>query len=83
MEGILAAGEENVYYFDTDSIVTSNPLPNHLISKDLLGKWKLENKIAKGRFFGKKCYTFLLEEPKINKKDGSKTYEYNRFKGIP
>ena len=47
-----------VYYSDTDSIITNKPLPDKLIGKKL-GQLKLEDKIKKGYFLAPKVYGFL------------------------
>jgi len=40
----------NIYYSDTDSIVTYIVLPNSMVSSNVLGKNKLEHKSDKGIF---------------------------------
>lgn len=47
----------NIYYSDTDSIVTDIKLSDNLISKEL-GKLKLEHEIDKGIFISGKIYCF-------------------------
>jgi hypothetical protein len=61
--------DENVFYTDTDSIYTKEPLENHLIGKEL-GQMKLEAKIIKGVFIAPKTYYYIhynLEKKKIEK----------------
>ena len=50
-----------LYYSDTDSAVTSTPLPEHMVG-DSLGQFKLEHKIQKGVFLCPKVYGLLLED---------------------
>ncbi|KAL3646618.1 hypothetical protein CASFOL_009585 [Castilleja foliolosa] len=49
---------DDCYYTDTDSIFISNPLPDDEISTDVLGKFKLEDKIKKGIFLAAKAYAY-------------------------
>lgn len=46
----------SVCYFDTDSIITTSPLPNELIDPNTLGKMKLENIYTSGIFVAAKVY---------------------------
>jgi len=58
MEGIKQVGMESIYYFDTDSIFTSNILPNTMIGEEL-GQWKCEyDDIIEAYFFNPKVYAF-------------------------
>lgn len=54
----------NVYYGDTDSLVTDIPLPDDLVHKSKLGKWKLEGQPIKGIFLKPKVYTEIYEKDK-------------------
>lgn len=56
--------KEDCYYTYTDSVVLGHPLPEDVISKDELGKLKLEYKVKEGIFNAPKSY--WLDE------DGSK-----------
>lgn len=49
----------NIYYTDTDSIVTDKELDSSMISSKLLGKLKLEHEIAKGIFISGKIYCLI------------------------
>lgn len=52
----------NVYYCDTDSIVSDIPMHPDMIHPTDLGKWDLEGKPIKGLFLKPKVYTELLED---------------------
>lgn len=60
-EDILNKGG-NIYYTDTDSIVTDMPLDSNLVG-DGLGKFKLEYKIKQGYYISNKTYYVDLLEP--------------------
>jgi hypothetical protein len=64
----LLAGD-GLLYSDTDSVYTTTPLPDHLVSDKGLGKMKLEHKddnsIAKAVFLGPKVYSLLLEDQSV------------------
>lgn len=62
----------NVYYCDTDSIVTDVPLPESIVHPTKLGYWDLENVIEKALFLRPKVYAEITESGQLNKK----------FKGI-
>jgi hypothetical protein len=51
----------NIYYSDTDSVVTDAPLPSFMVGKDL-GKFKLEHTILKGVFLAPKVYGLITTE---------------------
>jgi hypothetical protein len=51
----------NIYYTDTDSIVTDIPLSN---VGDKLGEFKLEHKVKKGYFVSAKTYGLILDNGK-------------------
>jgi len=61
MSGIKIKYSDYLYYSDTDSAVTSKPLPDHLVG-NALGQFKLEHKIQKGVFLCPKVYGLLLED---------------------
>lgn len=65
----------NVYYCDTDSIVSDVPLDEKMIDSVRLGMWDLENKLNKGLYLKPKVY---IEE--IIKNDEIKTLK--KFKGV-
>ena len=50
----------NVYYCDTDSIVTDHPFPDHMVDPHRLGFWALEAEPEKGIFLMPKVYTELF-----------------------
>ena len=54
-----------VYYPDTDSIVTNIQLPDNMVSNKKLGKLKLEHKIDKAIFISGKIYCFLDKKRKF------------------
>ena len=60
-----------VYYCDTDSLVTNKPLPDNIVDNSKLGKWKLESEPIKALFLKPKVYA-EIEETEITK----------RFKGV-
>ena len=55
-----AKGE--VYYCDTDSIVTDVKLPDEMVDSVELGKWDLEGEPLKALFLRPKVYAELLED---------------------
>lgn len=65
----------NVYYCDTDSIVSDVPLDEKMIDKIKLGMWDLENKLNKGLYLKPKVY---IEE--IIKDD--QVSMIKKFKGV-
>ena len=72
LDALRKADEKgNVYYCDTDSIVTDVPLPDDIIHHTKLGFWDLENEPIKGIFLKPKVYAEATDE-KVNIK----------FKGI-
>nr|AGJ98066.1 truncated plasmid-related DNA polymerase [Glomus sp. DAOM 240422] len=54
-----------IYYSDTDSLVTNGPLPPEMINSTILGKLKLEHKIKEGIFVMPKVYYLETSEGKI------------------
>jgi hypothetical protein len=54
---ILKSGG-NIYYTDTDSIITDKPLPEKLVG-DKLGQFKLEHRIKEGYFISNKTYCIV------------------------
>lgn len=62
-------GHENVWYCDTDSIITSKELP----VGEGLGELKLEHKIKEGVFLQPKAYSFITQDNKT----------FSRVKGMP
>lgn len=57
---ILSKGGE-IYYTDTDSIVTNIPLDSNLVGNKL-GQFKLVYKIKKGYFISSKTYCLILND---------------------
>lgn len=78
----------NVYYGDTDSIVTDIELEKEFVSKTELGKWDLEKEPCKGLFLKAKVYVELLEggESKVKfkgiGKDTQKDLNYNYYEKL-
>jgi hypothetical protein len=64
---ILKRGGE-IYYSDTDSIVTNIPLPNELIDDNQIGKFKLEHLVKYGYFISNKTYVLVTKNNKTVKK---------------
>jgi hypothetical protein len=52
----------NVYYVDTDCIVSDVELPPEMVDNDLLGYWALEENIQEGVFVAPKLYKTLSIE---------------------
>lgn len=59
---------DDCYYTDTDSVFLSNPLPDHMVDSNELGKFKLEGKIKEGHFLAPKSYRIHNESGKVNHK---------------
>ena len=59
----------NIYYTDTDSIVTDYKIPNKLCGKEL-GKFKLVNLIEEGFFLNQKIYYIFYNQLLIKKFKG-------------
>lgn len=55
-----------IYYTDTDSIVTNIPLPEEYIGNDI-GQFKLEYKIIRGYFISSKLYCLVVWDKEKNK----------------
>lgn len=51
------------YYTDTDSIVLSKPLPEEMVSKEVLGKLKMEYFVKEAIFLAPKCYWLNVDQP--------------------
>ncbi len=58
----------NIYYSDTDSIVTDIELPTDMVDPKILGKLKLEHKVVRGYFISAKTYCLINTEGKEIKK---------------
>ena len=58
----------NIYYSDTDSIVTDIELPSSMVDPKSLGKLKLEYEVARGYFISAKTYCLCLHKPDKNNK---------------
>ena len=67
----------NVYYCDTDSMVTDVELPSHMVDKSALGKWDLESRPEKALFLRPKVYAEIFTD----KETGSKITN-KKFKGV-
>jgi hypothetical protein len=57
-----------LFYTDTDSVYTNEPLPNNLISDTELGKLKLEFIARKGIFLSPKVYSLLDNNGELKSK---------------
>lgn len=64
-----------VYYCDTDSMVTDKPLPDEIVDERALGLWKCENKPISGIFLRPKVYAEQIEKNETIKTD-------KKFKGV-
>jgi hypothetical protein len=82
LRGLRNANEKgNVYYCDTDSIVTDISLDNSMVDKYQLGKFKLETEPKRGLFLKPKVYAEVFEE--TDKSSGVTTsYDTVKFKGV-
>lgn len=58
----------NIYYMDTDSIITDLKLPEEFISQNELGKLKLEHIIKEGYFVADKTYCIVDVDGNIIKR---------------
>lgn len=58
-------GFNNLYYTDTDSIITSSELPDLMIDKTEIGLLSIEDKIKKGYFIMPKLYAYENDCGKI------------------
>lgn len=52
----------NIFYSDTDSIVTDTELPSSMIDYKDIGKVKLEHKVKRGYFISSKTYCLITED---------------------
>lgn len=70
----------NIYYSDTDSIVTDIKLPIDMVDPKALGKLKLEYEVKRGYFIGAKTYCLVLNKPIII--EGKEVWEVKIAKGL-
>ena len=74
----ILSHSKNIYYSDTDSIVTDMKLGDHMVDNKEIGKLKLEHKINKGIFITNKTYCLLDKDNNfINKAKGVKSNSLN------
>ena len=74
---ILSKGGE-IYYSDTDSIVTNLKLDSNMVDPKLLGKLKLEHKVKEAIFIAGKTYCLIDDKDNfINKAKGVKSTSLN------
>jgi hypothetical protein len=59
----LNSDDYNVYYHDTDSIITDKPLNDKFVGKEL-GQLKLEYKVNKAVFLAPKVYSIITDQGK-------------------
>ena len=52
----------NIYYSDTDSIVTNIELPKNMVDSKELGKLKLEHLVKRGYFITSKTYCLVIDD---------------------
>jgi hypothetical protein len=72
----------NIYYSDTDSIVTDTKLPDNMIHSTEIGKLKLEHFIKSGIFISGKLYAFINDKDEViikSKGVDSKSFNYEHF----
>jgi hypothetical protein len=84
MQQLLQSEDYNVYYTDTDSIVTDKPIDPSYIGKGL-GQLKLEYKVSKGVFLSPKVYSIITDEGKeVTKVKGfkEKTITFNQLEKL-
>lgn len=63
--GFLEVGFDNIYYFDTDSIFTSQPITDKRMVGVDLGQWKCEeNNIIDAYFLAPKVYAYFTKDGK-------------------
>jgi DNA polymerase type B, organellar and viral len=63
---LVAKHEElNLFYSDTDSLVTDGPMPSEYCDSSILGKLKLEHTFKEGIFVAPKIYYLELEDGSI------------------
>lgn len=81
----------NIYYCDTDSIVTDIQLPSDMVDDTRLGAWDLESEPERALFLRPKVYveTVTKEEKKKDNikfkgvtKDTQKTLNYHFYEGL-
>lgn len=83
-----ADNEGNVYYCDTDSIVTDHPLPDNIVDHTKLGYWDLEGEIKQAIFLRPKVYAEILQDGSINKKfkgisrDTVKEWDFQKYEWL-
>jgi len=77
-------GFKNVYYSDTDSIFSSVPMEENMISDNSLGKFKLEGMLKEAIFIAPKMYSYKNEttnkEKVVFKGFSSKSFTHEDFK---
>ena len=72
----MADTRGQVFYCDTDSIVTDTPLPDEIVHNTRLGAFKLESQPLKAIFLKPKVYAEIIE----NKEGVKETFV--KFKGV-
>lgn len=87
LKGVERCGGE-VYYCDTDSVVSSIPFDESIVHPSHLGFWDCENKPTRGIFLKPKVYTETIEKDGKQKdnikfksvsKDTQKTLDYDFY----
>lgn len=77
----------NIYYCDTDSIVTDKPFPANLIDENKLGFWACENEPDKALFLRPKVYAEVFENVVVPKfkgvsRDTQKTLDFESYENL-
>lgn len=70
------SSRDDCYYTDTDSVFLSNPLPDHMVDSNELGKFKLEGKIKEAYFLAPKSYRLQSESGQITIRHKGATRNY-------
>ena len=78
MKFYILSKRGDIFYSDTDSIVTNIKLPDYIVSSSELGKLKLQHIVKKGIFITKKTYCIINDDNiLINKAKGLKSDSLN------
>lgn len=68
-EKILLEKKGNIYYLDTDSVITDIQLDSSVVDPKSIVKLKLEYKIKKSYFISAKTYCLVLNDDYVTKKN--------------
>ena len=62
---VLFNHKEHIYYCDTDSVFIADKLPENIVSKDDIGKWKHESDIKEAYFINPKTYGYIKTDDSV------------------